>query len=239
MVTNKILALVGKSASGKNAILNGLVECGLYRWISYTTRPPRVGEINDYDYHFCDLETFNKLNVVDRRVYNTLVGGNPETWYYGHDDEPNTIKADCGVIVDVEGLKQLITKYGSNRIYSVYVDVDDDIRKARCKARGDFDETEWDRRLVDDTVAFKEAEKLVNLVVRNNTCPLSVTIASIEYNFNIWLRNQREEQIKEIVEQYQLVIRNIIETTDISLAQAKTLSYIFGELIDLAQKGLT
>jgi guanylate kinase len=162
MVKNKIVVLLGKSASGKTTILNKLVDetnLGLNRWVSYTTRPRRQNEVNGYDYHFIPLETFKTLSLVDEKVYHTNVNGHSETWYYGHTDEPNTIDKDFIVIADPDGFRQLIKRYGRNRIFAVYIDCDEGIRKIRCKHRKDFDETEWERRAKDDEKVFEDIYK--------------------------------------------------------------------------------
>lgn len=239
MVKSNIIVLLGKSASGKTSVLNELVQrMGLHRWVSYTTRPKREGEVVDYDYHFCSLETFKKLSIVDERVYHTNVGGNPQTWYYGHSDEPNSLNKDCVCIADVDGYKALIHKYGGKRIYAVYINSHDDIRKGRCMFRGDFDETEWNRRLADDAKVFADIEDHVDLVVNNNgLSSISQLCATIEYNYMKWLQFMRKEQIQDLTEQYQLVMRDIMENTDIDTMRAKTLGHIFGDLVDIATRG--
>ena len=48
---NKII-LVGKGASGKDHLRKILEGRGFTYGISYTTRPPREGEIDGQDYYF-------------------------------------------------------------------------------------------------------------------------------------------------------------------------------------------
>ena len=47
-----ILLLVGKTCSGKDTIQNELIKRGMEPVVSYTTRPPRHGEVDDKTYHF-------------------------------------------------------------------------------------------------------------------------------------------------------------------------------------------
>ena len=76
---NKIIILVGKSAVGKGAIENSLVNHGYRRIVTNTTRPPREHEKDGVDYHFCTKEQFNNLvmsgRMIEYRTYNTVHGG--------------------------------------------------------------------------------------------------------------------------------------------------------------------
>jgi hypothetical protein len=179
-------------------------------------------------------DAFKKLVLVDERVYHTNVGGNAETWRYGH-SEPSDNGNTYVVIADPDGLRQLIKRYGRNRIFAVYIDADDEVRKARCVQRKDFDETEWNRRLEDDTKVFTDIDKYVNLTVKNNY--LALCVDQIRYSYSQWLKERTQEKIVSLVEQYSLMIRQICETTNISEEQAKTLTHIFKDITDIAQKG--
>ena len=54
-----MLVLVGPSASGKSAIVKCLEsKYGIKKFITCTTRPMRVGEINGVDYFFMTKEEF-------------------------------------------------------------------------------------------------------------------------------------------------------------------------------------
>ena len=57
-----MLVLVGPSASGKSAIVKCLEsKYGIKKFITCTTRPMRVGEINGVDYFFMTKEEFAKF----------------------------------------------------------------------------------------------------------------------------------------------------------------------------------
>ena len=54
-----MLVLVGPSASGKSAIVKCLEsKYGIKKFITCTTRPMRVGEVNGVDYYFMTKEEF-------------------------------------------------------------------------------------------------------------------------------------------------------------------------------------
>ena len=55
-----MLVLVGPSASGKSAIVKCLEsKYGIKKFITCTTRPMRVGEVDKVDYYFMTKEEFN------------------------------------------------------------------------------------------------------------------------------------------------------------------------------------
>ena len=57
---SKIIALFGKSASGKDTIQNYMCKNykNTHKIISCTTRPPRVNEVNGKDYFFISQDDF-------------------------------------------------------------------------------------------------------------------------------------------------------------------------------------
>lgn len=166
--------LAGKSAGGKDALLNELVnEHGFERIISTTTRPMREGERNGIDYHFTDEADF-KAGLADDlfiqyRTYDTLVGGKAETWYYGSEKTDLDPDKNYVVVLDLQGARDYVNYYGRNDCFVTLVDVPDEVREERARARGSFDKTEWDRRLKDDALRFapSETEDVVNYVQDN------------------------------------------------------------------------
>jgi len=58
-----LFVLSSPSGAGKSTIARKLLasESELSMSVSYTTRPPRPGEINGKDYHFVDLDTFRDM----------------------------------------------------------------------------------------------------------------------------------------------------------------------------------
>ena len=79
-----ILILVGKTASGKDTILNQLVKKhGYKKIVTYTSRPMRKGEKQDVTYHFISSQEFQKMIgqglFAEYKTYNTEFG----VWYYG------------------------------------------------------------------------------------------------------------------------------------------------------------
>ena len=170
-----ITILIGKSASGKDAILRTFKHnFGFTPIISTTSRPIRKREVDGVDYIFVSAQTFNFMIDIGcfivYRSYNTLVNGEPDVWYYGVQTFESEPDKNYIVILDVEGAREFIKYFGKKNIRVVYIHADDDVRKSRAERRGGFDETEWVRRLNDDAVKFSSdvCSDIVDLRIDNN-----------------------------------------------------------------------
>ena len=73
------IIIVGPACSGKDYLCSFLMEKGLNKAITYTTRPIRDSEIDGKDYHFINIDTFNvMLNNNEFYEYDHF-----NDWYYG------------------------------------------------------------------------------------------------------------------------------------------------------------
>lgn len=178
-----IYILLGKSAAGKDTLLRLMQQTGKYKPIvSTTSRPIRKNETPDVDYHFVSRQEF--LNMIDNhklieyRKYDTLVGGNPDTWYYGtsRDAIDTKGKEDYVAVLDPSGAKAFKEKLGEDACTTVYLTASKEIRTERARKRGSFDETEWNRRLEDDEIRFRDMEYQADIVIDNNTSIDDVTL---------------------------------------------------------------
>lgn len=166
-----MLVLVGPSASGKSAIVKCLEkEHGLKKFITCTTRPMRVGEVDGVDYYFMSKEEFNNRFRNNEFIETVFYNGN----YYG------TLKSECGankvVILEPQGLKKFLASV--DEIYSVFLHTDENILKERMLSRGDS-YLEMMTRLENDRLIFSE-EQLEEVDFTVNTTSLSICeIASL------------------------------------------------------------
>lgn len=160
-----ILLLVGKSASGKDTIQKELIKMGMKAVVSYTTRPPRNGEIDGVTYHFITKEEFfNKEKqgfFAETTSYNVANG---ETWYYGSAIEDLT--DDKVFIVNPEGLRQIKRIKSLNPI-AFYIMANEEIIWNRLRQRGD-DSSEARRRLNADDIDFSDINKDIDFSLRND-----------------------------------------------------------------------
>lgn len=164
-----MLILAGKTASGKNAVVNKLVkEYGYRQVVTSTTRPMRKGEKQDITYHFISEEDFKqKINeglFAEYKTYNTEFG----VWYYGTslEDLENADNKSV-IILTPQGYRDIRDKLPGKDITVIYLYANDKTLKNRLIKRGD-DSKEAQRRLQHDYEDFKGFENEVNRIIYNN-----------------------------------------------------------------------
>lgn len=66
------------SGAGKTSLVAALLEadCGIRKSVSYTTRPPRPGEVNGSHYHFVAAAEFERMAQAGDFLESALVHGN-------------------------------------------------------------------------------------------------------------------------------------------------------------------
>ena len=76
-----IFTVVAPSGAGKTTLVKGLLDIdpSLQLSVSYTTRPPRKGEVDGVSYHFVSVETFKQMIARQEFVEYAEVHGN----FYG------------------------------------------------------------------------------------------------------------------------------------------------------------
>lgn len=150
--------ILGKSGSGKNFLLNGLVNLGLIPCVKTTTRPMRNGEVDGYDYNFVSKKDFLlKIAKGDILCYETFEvepkDSEKQTWFYGI-ERKNYINSDVVILTPTEYYN--IVRNREN-IFVVYLDIDRSIRKERIHLRNDNNDS-INRRLDSDDEDFKSLD---------------------------------------------------------------------------------
>lgn len=76
-----LFVVVAPSGAGKTSLVNRLLhdDRNIRLSVSYTTRPPREGELDGRDYHFTDRATFERMIAAGDFLEHANVYGN----YYG------------------------------------------------------------------------------------------------------------------------------------------------------------
>ena len=156
-----MIVLVGESASGKSSIEKFLVNNYEYKKVvSYTTRPPRDGEIDGVDYHFIDTEKFLRLKAEGFFAETAMY----REWYYG------TAKEDCTddkiAVLTPHGLRQ-VSKIDSINATSFYINVPRRDRLIKILQRGDNIEEAY-RRSLSDVGQFDGIEDEVDYIIHND-----------------------------------------------------------------------
>lgn len=140
------LILAGKGASGKDFLLSSLREKGFIANVSFTTRPPRPGEIEGINYHFIQDEVFKEFELLNLFYETASFNG----WSYG-----------TGIASWKNSQIFIMTPVGISKIrpedrqdcFIVYLDISEDIRRDRLRERSDADSIE--RRIEADQKDFK------------------------------------------------------------------------------------
>lgn len=163
-----MIIIIGKTASGKDSVVNKLVnEHGYKKAVTYTTRPIREGEIQDTTYHFISDEEFDKKVgdgfFAEYKTYDTAFG----IWKYGSSKD-SYINSDSKTIIILtpDGYKDVL-KTLEEKPTAFYIYANNQTIKERLIKRGD-NKAEAERRLKHDNEDFKGIENMVDKIVYNN-----------------------------------------------------------------------
>lgn len=156
---------MGKSATGKDTIYKELLkhqDLDFKKVVIYTTRPIRAGEQDSVEYFFVSEERLKELKnenkIIEIRQYNTVNG----LWSYFtvNDGQINLDKHESLIIGTLESYQQIRNYYGKEKVYPIYIEVDDGVRLQRALDREKKQKTpqyaEMCRRFLADEEDFKE-----------------------------------------------------------------------------------
>lgn len=160
-----VIAICGKSASGKDSILKELGKSShVHTIVSCTTRPKRENETDGIDYHFISKDEFTKRlmcgDLLEATVFNT--------WCYGTSiQELDENKINIGAF-NPEGLEILLEEKQVN-LYPFYINVSDKNRLIRALNREENPNVqEIVRRYNVDNNDFYDIEDFPNIQVLTN-----------------------------------------------------------------------
>ncbi len=120
----ELFLLSAPSGAGKTTLirhlLDSLTDSGSMEFsVSHTTRRPRLGEIDGRDYHFTDVQTFQRMIAEDLFLEWAEVHGN----YYGTSTAAVLPFLEHGVDVvvdlDVQGAERLMHRFPA--AYSIFI----------------------------------------------------------------------------------------------------------------------
>lgn len=187
----KIFVLIGKSASGKNAIYRRLLQdkaLDLKAVVPYTTRPRRDGEAQGQDYWFVTEDQMKNMaaegKLIEHRVYQTSCG---EWHYFTADDGQIDLQqeGDYLLIATIDGYLGLVDYFGHGNVVPLYVEVDDRTRLARAldreQAQTEPNYEEVCRRFLADAKDFAKERLLeAGITVHHQNRDLDSCLAAIK-----------------------------------------------------------
>ena len=162
-MSKKFVALVGASATGKSTVERILQEVyGHNRCVSITTRPKRDYERDGVDYHFLTVADIDQLEQEGLLAERTCFNG----WHYGL--TVAEIEEGGVVVIEPNGLRQIIEKVGRENVFVVYLTYPDKERLIRSLvARNDNDVDEVIRRSQADKKDMQGMEDIADIIIRN------------------------------------------------------------------------
>lgn len=149
----KVIAICGKSASGKDTLLRYIMTNypWLHRIINCTTRPPRENEKDNIDYHFLSLDEFVKQSLVMNKMIEVTQF---REWLYGTSIE-DLVENEINIgVFSPSGINALIHREDID-LYVVQVEASAKVRLLRSLTREDDpDVDEIVRRYLADNKDF-------------------------------------------------------------------------------------
>jgi len=181
-----MIILTGKSASGKTSIVKELIEQFNYqKFVTYTTRKPRTGEVQDVDYHFVSVEEFLEKEQKGEFIETVQYSGN----YYG------TNYKDIGenkvLIVDPEGANKFSSQMNDliqKKSAFFYIDCSEETAEKRMKNRGDKKE-DIDKRLKSDKIVFDKSRlNRIDCIINTDKCDIHESSIQILSFYNQFIK---------------------------------------------------
>lgn len=146
MENNKRTILVGRAASGKDYLRKRFESRGFKYAVTYTTRPPREGEVHGKDYFFISEDESKRLVesgfFYEHVIFNGWVYGTSVSQFYTSDL----------FIMTPAGISKIKPEDRVNS-FIIYVDIDPQIRYGRLLNR-DMPGDSVQRRIESDELDF-------------------------------------------------------------------------------------
>ena len=187
-----MILLVGASASGKTALSLILrKDFDLIKTVTYTTRRPRINEINGFDYNFVTEEVFKKMDEDRDFVETTNYNGN----HYG--SAKKDISDNKVLIVDPRGLKAYKSLQNPS-IVSFYLNASEATRVARMKERLDSNENIVSRIKNDERVFTDSVKESCDFLIETDNRPLEAIAQDIYRKYKETIETRRITPISTV-----------------------------------------
>jgi len=175
----KIVVFAGPSGSGKDSIMNKIIEKTnkVVKLTTATTRLPRKGEIDGKDYYFISKEEFKK-GIKDGVIpeYN-IISGN----YYGTylPDLEKKIKEGKIIFSQIQLIGAKYLKKHYNALLLFFIADSFEILEKRIRERGDLTEEEIEERIKIAKREVEEESKFYDYIIKNEQGKLDETVEKV------------------------------------------------------------
>jgi guanylate kinase len=154
-----MLILIGPSASGKTEAVKILIrKYNMKKLVTYTSRKPRIHEIDGVDYHFLTKEDFEKRITEGFFIEHVEYNGN----YYGTSYQD--LSSDKVVILEPQGVLTYLEK-ARDIVKVCYLRTPVAARYDRMLFRGDNMDAIKQRIASDDTIFNEEIEQYADWII--------------------------------------------------------------------------
>ena len=166
MNDSRLYVVAAPSGGGKTSLISALLKKDerVQLSVSYTTRPPRPGEVDSVHYHFVDSDSFQVL--IDRKAF--LEYASVFDYHYGTSREAveQQLAAGFDVILDIDwqGARQIRNSFPSSR--SIFVIPPSlDVLRQRLIERGQDNDTVVQRRMRDAQAEISHWDEFDFLII--------------------------------------------------------------------------
>ena len=168
MNDSRLYVVAAPSGGGKTSLISALLKKDerVQLSVSYTTRPPRPGEVDSVHYHFVDEDLFQTL--IDRKAF--LEYASVFDYHYGTSREAveQQLAAGFDVILDIDwqGARQIRNSFPSSR--SIFVIPPSlDVLRQRLIERGQDNDTVVQRRMRDAQAEISHWDEFDFLIIND------------------------------------------------------------------------
>ena len=140
---SRIITITGPSGSGKSTLEKALFPLE-NRLISFTTRPPRNGEVDGIDYYFLNDKNVAELEEAGALLEHVVYNG----YQYGFtkDEVSSKLKeGDVSAVLNIDGVKAFINSEFKDDVYPFFLNVSLEKVKKNMETRDDTPENKEKR----------------------------------------------------------------------------------------------
>ncbi len=183
-VRGELFIVSAPSGAGKTTLIRRLLDSehpdlqNIAFSVSYTTRSPRLGEVDGRDYHFVESSRFRKMMAADAFLEWAEVHNN----YYGtalEEVEPRMASGtDVILDIDVQGAERVLGRH--HAAYSIFIlPPSFEVLEERLRQRGLDDDDEIDRRLAVSLWEIRRYSQYQYVIINDDAERASAALAAI------------------------------------------------------------
>lgn len=164
-----LFTVVAPSGAGKSSLIAALLERndGLDLSVSFTTRPPRAGEVDGREYHFVTREKFETLIAADEFLEHAEVYGNLYGTSRNWIESRRSAGADVLLEIDWQGARS-VKRIFPNMVYIYILPPSIEELQRRLIKRGKDSAEVIERRLGEAREDLKHVHKADYVIINED-----------------------------------------------------------------------